>query len=482
MTGISPISAPAGQPPLAVDLDGTLVKTDLLVESVIALLKCNPGYMFFLPWWLRRGKAYLKQQIAQRVALDIAVLPYHRACLAYLNEQHAQGRRLILTTACSGLIARQVAEHLKVFSDVWASDELVNFKGERKRQRLVTEFGPQSYDYVGSNRADVPVWRSARKAVLVAPKPRIREAAARLAEVEEIFEDRQRGVKLYLHALRMHQWLKNLLVFIPLLAAHRFGEGVLVFQASLAFLAFGSCASSAYVLNDLLDLPTDRRHPRKCRRPFAHGDLPVLHGLILIPALLGLAAGLALPLSIHFAAILAFYFALTVAYSLYLKRIVLLDILVLAGLYTVRIIAGSTAVLVWPSFWLLAFSMFLFLSIAMVKRYTELVSLQIEGGQNATGRGYQVGDVELLASMGVASGYMAVLVLALYINSDAIKPLYSRPELVWLLCPLLLYWISRVWLIAHRGAMHEDPVVFALQDRVSHVIVLSVIIVLALAT
>jgi 4-hydroxybenzoate polyprenyltransferase len=263
----------------------------------------------------------------------------------------------------------------------------------------------------------------------------------------------------------VHQWLKNLLVFVPLLAAHRVLDSTLL--AVLAFAAFSLCASGVYLLNDLLDLKSDRRHHSKRNRPLAAGKLPLLGGLLAAPVLTLAAFAVALAVSPLFALVLGGYWLTTLAYSLQLKRKVMLDVLLLAALYTARIIGGAVAIMVEPSFWLLAFSMFMFLSLALLKRYTELAALLADGRDKASGRGYRVDDLPLLQSFGAASGYGAVLVLALYINSPESLELYTRPYALWLLCPMLLYWISRAWFVAHRGEMHDDPVVYAATDRFS---------------
>ncbi len=437
-------------PPLAVDLDGTLVRTDLLLESLLALLKRKPLYVFVLPLWLVRGKAFFKQQIASRVSLDASTLPYRRDLLDDLKVQRAQGRRIVLATACDMQIANQVADHLKLFDAVFASDGIVNLSGECKRKRLVSEFGEKGFDYAGNHRTDRAVWASARQAIVV--------------------QDPRPGLVEYLKPLRPQHWLKNILIFVPLLAAQRFFETAPLEKAILAFVAFGCFASSAYLLNDLFDLAADRHHPHKRLRPFAAGDLPLSYGIAMIPILIAVGGVVGLLVSPLLLAVLALYFGLTTTYSFYLRKIVLLDVIILAGLYTMRLMAGSAAVGIWPSHWLLAFSTFLFFSLALVKRYSELVIMRKHDGARATGRGYEPSDSELLAAMGVASGYLAVLVLALYINTDAAQALYGRYQLIWFQCPLLFYWISHVWLIAHRGKMPDDPVVFAVSDRTSWIL------------
>jgi 4-hydroxybenzoate polyprenyltransferase/phosphoserine phosphatase len=456
--------------PLCVDLDGTLVRSDLLLESIFALLKRNILAAFLLPFWLFRGKAYFKQQIADRVDLDPEIFPYHDDFLEYLREQHFAGRRLILATASNFKFAETVAVHLGIFDAVLASDREINLGGAKKLERLNGQFGERGYDYAGNSKADLPIFAGSARVILVNPKRGVQTAAARIAEIEKIFDDRRAALQLYLEAMRSHHWIKNLLIFVPLITSHKLGDLSLLIQAGIAFLAFCLCASSVYVLNDLLDLSSDRVHQTKRNRPLASGRISIVGGLLLIPVLLAVAVLLALLIPIKFVAVLAVYYLATVSYSFYLKRAALIDVLVLAGLYTLRVIAGGAAVSVPLSFWLLAFSMFLFLSLALVKRYTELLQLSNVGRKKAAGRGYSAYDLETLAHFGTASGYMATLVLALYINSDNVKILYAHPEVIWLLCPILLYIISRIWLLARRDQLHEDPIVFALRDRRSQLL------------
>jgi len=467
--------------PLIVDLDGTLIKTDLLIESFARLLRQAPLALFALPVWLLKGRAYLKHKIAERVELDPTLLPYRTALVEYLRGEHDKGRPVVLATASDERLAQRVADHLKIFDLVLASDGHVNLSGERKRALLVSRFGEHSFDYVGNEWRDLAVWSSARKAIVVDSNPRLLRAVEKSAEYESAFAERSASAREYLSALRPEHWLKNLLVFVPLFAAHLFLTPVLVARALVAFVAFCCCASAGYLINDLLDLQADRRHPQKRLRPFASGRLPLAYALLMAPALVVLGCLLAGLLSGLFLGILLFYFVLSLAYSIELKRVVLLDILVLASLYTLRIVGGAAAIASSLSVWLLGFSMFLFTSLAFVKRYAELVIMRSIEGDHATARGYELSDAELLASKGTASGYAAVVVLALYIASGAAKALYSRHQLIWAVCPLLLYWLGYLWLIAHRGKMFHDPLVFALRDRTSRILVLLMVAALLLA-
>jgi 4-hydroxybenzoate polyprenyltransferase len=472
--------APRAGTPLCVDLDGTLIRSDLLVESALALLAKKPLSLFWMLGWLLRGKAHLKKQIALRVDIDPAALPYNHEILAWLGQQRAE-RQVVLCTASDMKLAAPVAAHADVFDDVIASDGNVNLSGSNKARVLVERFGEKGFDYIGNAPVDLAVWKHARGALVVEHGESLSSAAARVTSVEKRFQVKHGGLRAWAKALRVHQWIKNVLVFLPLLAAHRVLEIDAVVTTVLAFFCFGLCASSVYLTNDLLDLPSDRQHHRKRHRPFAAGTLPLIAGPILAVVLLIAGFSLAFAVSHQFVAVLLGYYILTTAYSFQLKRIMMLDVVVLATLYTTRILAGTAAIHTKPSFWLLAFSMFIFLSLAMVKRYVELLSLQAKGKVKASGRGYDVEDIPLIQSLGASSGYLAVLVLALYVDSTASMKLYEHPHYLWMLCPLLLYWISRTWAIAHRGVMHDDPVVFAVMDRTSRIIGLIAAVIVALA-
>jgi len=457
-------------PTLCVDLDGTLIRSDLLLESVLLLLKRNPLYLgVVLFWLLTRGKAGLKAAIAARVTLNPAALPYNRELLAWLKSERAQGRELWLCTAANEKFAAAVAEHLDLFDGVIASDRANNLAGRKKADRLVELFGRGGFDYCGNEWRDLAIWGCARGAVLVNAPPALERAlgTGASAPVLRAFPRTGKRLRAMMRALRAHQWAKNVLVLVPLLAAHRLGDPTALADSVLGLIAFCLCASSVYVLNDLLDLEADRAHARKSKRPFAAGDLSLAAGFVLAPALLAGAVLIAAFLPEKFQWWLGAYYLLTAAYSFALKRLLLVDAVVLAGLYTLRIVAGAGAATVALSFWLLLFSVFLFLSLAFVKRYAELDALRRQQRLQVIGRGYHVEDLSVLQSFGTASGYLSVLVLALYINSADILPLYHRPKIIWMLCVVMLFWISRVWMTAHRGKMHDDPVVYALRDPVS---------------
>lgn len=453
--------------PLVVDLDGTLLLSDLLHESTLKLLRNQPHLVLALPFWLARGKAQMKRQIANRVALDVSFLPYDFDVLAWIREQRETGRKVVLCTASDAKFAQQVASHLGVFDDVLASDGTNNLSSHRKAAALVSRYGERGFDYAGNARADLPVWIKARRAVVVAAPDNVLRAARERAEVEREFTRNRGGARRWVTALRLHQWLKNFLLFLPLLGAHQLPNVPLLRDALLAFLSFGLCASAVYVLNDLMDLESDRRHPRKRDRPFAAGHLSPLAGAAVSALLLLGAFAMAKLVRPEFVTWLGVYLALTLAYTFWLKRKVLLDVLSLAGLYTLRVIAGGAVVGLAASFWLLAFSLFLFLSLAFVKRYSELKVMLEQGHDEAHGRGYRTDDLELIQMLGIVAGFSAVLVMALYINGETVVRLYQHPEVMWLTVPILLYWVSRMWVKAHRGDMHDDPVFYAARDRVS---------------
>ncbi len=456
--------------PLAVDLDGTLIRGDLLLESLLALLKRNPLYLFLIPAWLLRGKAAFKRAIAERVTVDPALLPYDQALLAWLKEQRQAGRRLVLATASDRLMVEPLFEHVGIFDELIASDGENNLAGPGKAKALIERFGEKGFSYAGDGEVDLPVWRAAASGVVVSPSPALRERAREATEIEALFGDREVSVaRSFVKAIRPHQWLKNLLIFAPLLSSHSFDSDSLLL-ALMAFVVFSLTASSVYLLNDMLDLAADRSHPKKCRRPFASGDLSLRVGILGAPLLLAVAFVIAWWLPLKFLLVLGGYYLLTLSYSLWLKQREVVDVLLLSSLYTIRIIAGGVAIGVTLSFWLLAFSMFLFLSLALVKRYSELWGLVDRGKSQIVGRGYRAGDLDTLSQLGGAAGYMAVLVLALYINSDMVVELYGEPRVIWFLCPLVLYLVSRIWLLARRGEVDEDPVVFVARDPHSRVI------------
>ena len=494
MPTTTPAFGIAALPVLCVDLDGTLVKSDTLHDSVFAVARHHPVALLNLPGWLVQGKAALKRHLAGAVKLDVASLPYNRELLQYLEQQHALGRPIYLATAADADTANRVAAHLGLFTGVLASDGQLNLAGKNKLAAFQSRFG-DNFSYIGNALPDLILLQHCQEPMVANPTAGLR-GALRRAGITPVrtFDESVSPIKAWAKALRLHQWAKNVLIFLPLLLAHAWAPG-LVAGAALAFLSFGLSASATYIVNDLLDLEADRQHPRKRRRPFASGDLSALTGIVVV--VIFLAASLTLAMIVprvitalspqlfllfphRFLLWLGIYLVTTLAYSLRLKRAVLVDVIVLSGLYTIRILAGSAATGIAVSTWLAGFSIFFFLSLAFVKRFAELESLRERGGVSAGGRGYHVSDIEQLRSFGSASGYASVVVLTLYISNLDAAQLYRHTNRLWLLVPVLLLWISRLWLQASRGQLNEDPVVYAITDRRSLLLgVLVLVIVLS---
>ncbi|MEO0361395.1 MAG: UbiA family prenyltransferase, partial [Pseudomonadota bacterium] len=463
----------AAKPALVVDMDGTLVRTDTLHEALFSLASSSPGALLGLIGPLREGKPAFKRAVADRRIADAEALPLDEDVVEIVRKARAEGRRTALVSASDHRQVEAVAARVGLFDEAHGTGGAdvgdANLGGAAKADFLVRRFGEKGFDYVGDAKADVPVWAAARRAITVRGDEALRRAAEGAnADVEHVGGGAAR-LKPYLKALRPHQWSKNMLVFMPMLAAHAMGAWP---QAIAAFVAFSLTASSVYLINDLMDLAADRAHPRKRKRPFASGDIPLAHGVVLAPALVLVALILsALFTPPLFLAALAVYYIATFAYSFALKRRLIVDVCTLAGLYTMRLVAGAAAATVPLSPWILAFSMFLFLALAAVKRQAELTDQAKSGKAGASGRAYMVEDLPVLRGIALSAGNAAVLVLALYINSDAVAELYLRPETLWLICPLLLYWVSRIVMITHRGNMTDDPIVFAARDRISYAVV-----------
>ncbi|MBB6252872.1 UbiA family prenyltransferase [Nitrospirillum iridis] len=462
----APLAGNTTEVPLVVDIDGTLIRSDLIIENFFTILANRPIAAIGV-WRLPlRSKAWLKDYLADKADLDVATIPLNQPIVDFILQERAKGRAIYLASASNYRLVEALARHLGFIDGVFGSDESVNLSGEAKAERLCHQFGERGFDYIGNDWVDFPVWRRCRIAIATNASRRLvlRLKAERPDAVE--LPGARTGFKIYLKAMRIHQWLKNLLLFVPLLASHDLTVRS-ISDSLLAALAYGLAASSAYLLNDLLDLPNDRAHPTKRNRPLASGRLPLAQGALLVPLLLGVATACALVVSTGFLVILALYYLITLAYSLQLKRYMLIDVLTLAGLYTLRILAGSAAAERPSSAWLLGFSVFVFLCLALIKRYVELVGQLKTNKGNPKGRGYRLEDLSILSGLASASGYCSVLVLALYFNSPEVHVLYRNPTLLWLACPPLLYWISRLLLLAHRGELHDDPVVFAATDRSS---------------
>lgn len=453
--------------PLVVDLDGTLIRSNLLLESLVALLKKSVRSVFLLPLWLSRGRAALKTEVARRTEFDLSTIPFNEPFLEFLRREKKAGRTLVLATGASRKLAVEVADNLGLFDEVLATTHNRNLTSHSKLEALQERYGETGFDYAGNESADYPIWQAARHAIVVNAVPRVARWARQHARVEREFPSHGARPISYVQALRVHQWAKNLLLFTPLVAALRLTDAAALLQLGIGFLAFSLCASSVYILNDIVDVQDDRQHPRKCHRPFASGELSQLQGIVMIPALLGASVLLALLLPLQFLAVLGIYYATTLAYTFKLKQVEVLDVVALALLYTTRVFAGGAAADIHISFWLLAFSTFLFLSLAFAKRCAELAVVRDRGMEVARGRGYRVTDLPILFAMGIGAAYVATFVFGLYLNSPQVGANYQYPAFLWAFVPILLYWTTRVWLKTFRSEMHDDPVVFAARDPVS---------------
>ncbi|HEY2760741.1 MAG TPA: UbiA family prenyltransferase [Pirellulales bacterium] len=461
---------------LFVDLDGSLVASNTLVESLLNAVRRDPTIALKAPGWLLKGRRVFKAKVAEQASLEVAGLPYRNEVLTTLAELKAKGCRLVLATASHYRVAQQVANHLGIFDDVLATDETRNLKGRNKLaaiEQYCRDHGFQDFAYLGDTWADVPIWQQASQAMLVAPPVRLHRRMARRHRAITILHPRGAQWKLCLKALRPHQWMKNILVFLPLVLAHDFqwADRWKWICGLIAFAAFSACASSVYLATDLLDLQADRQPPRTRNRPFASGRLPLEFGLVASPLLAVIGVALSLfTADARFPIMLLTYLASSALYCLWLKRVALVDVFLLSALYILRVQAGGMASGVPVSEWLLIFSLFFFLSLAFAKRFVEVDRLELAADSADTGRGYRSVDSASLSSLGTTSGYIAVLVLALYILSPDVRLLYQRPKMLCILCPIVLYWMSRLWMLARRNELHDDPVVFALKDRISQLL------------
>jgi 4-hydroxybenzoate polyprenyltransferase/phosphoserine phosphatase len=468
--------------PLCVDCDGTLIRTDLLHESVLAAVKQSPLVLLQSLAKLLHGRAILKSYLASRVSLDISYIPLREDVLKIIHDARAEGRSILLVTASPESQAYALNLQHRLFDEVIATKEGgPNLSGKTKADLLVERFGVGRFDYVGDSWKDIPVWAKCRQAIVVSNSRRLVSAVrSHVGDVSQVNTGPITG-SIILKAMRLHQWAKNILIFVPLIAAHGLSDFGLVCSSLIAFLAFSFCASSVYVINDLLDLQSDRRHIRKRYRPFASGHLSILNGVWLALTCISLSILCSSGLGLTFQAVLATYFALTLGYSVKLKEQVIVDVMMLAALYTMRIVAGATATKILPSFWLLAFSMFVFLSLALLKRYTDLRQQEALGTLKAAGRGYLTSDLPVLNSLGTSSAMVGVMVFALFINSPGTTASYRQPIWLWLIPPLLMYWSARIWLKAHRGQVHDDPLVFALKDWQSLTVLIIAAVIFTLA-
>lgn len=454
--------------PLIVDLDGTLIFTDMFNESLINVLHKKPWYCFLvLYWWFSGGIAHLKRQLAKTASIDVSTLPYNSELLNWLKLEKEKGRHLILCTGSDHMIASLVANHLELFDEVLASDGITNLVAHNKASALNQRFGIKNYDYCGNSKDDLVVWKDSHQSIVVNAPNYLLNKAQKTGPVSQVFSPKISEIRVLPKMLRVHQWLKNILLFVPIIAAHEvdiFSSWVTVFAA---FIAFSLCSSAVYIINDLIDLENDRLHPNKKTRAFASGKIALWKGLFFSPLLLILSFMIGIMIEGNFIYWIIIYFLLTCAYSLGLKKIILIDCLTLAILYTLRIIAGAEAAHLSLSFWLLACSVFIFLSLSFIKRYTEMTKIKSPKQQTILGRGYIRSDAPIIKEFGIASGFAAVVVLALYLHSSTVLILYKTPQLIWGTVIILLYWINWMWMQTYRGLMDDDPVFFAIKDPIS---------------
>jgi 4-hydroxybenzoate polyprenyltransferase len=480
----TPLVEPPASPiePLCVDLDSTLIATDLLQESLIRYLTGNPLRIFQVVFWLLKGRPWLKKQLAQRVVVEPDTIPWRNEVLEVLRRKKLSGRNLYLVTAANRNQAAALVHHLGLFEDVFGSDESHNLKGRNKAAFLREKFGARKFDYAGDARADFPVWADAQAGMVVGSVGRIKEAQAINPRLEPVILEKQKWILSVARLMRFHQWSKNLIIFVPVITAHLLTNLRIEFFSILAFASFCCMASAAYICNDLADIRHDRLHCSKKHRPLASGEISLLTGAVVTVLLIAASFVFALFLPLAFLSVLVLYFTSTLAYSLYLKSILLADALTLACLYTVRLLAGHAATKIPLSIWLLAFAMFIFFSLALAKRLAEIKNLLLSAKEPwIRGRGYHVDDLPALLTIGIASGVTSVLVLVLYITSPEVRELYDQPVVLLLLAPAFLYWIGRIWIMAQRGCLNEDPIIFALKDKASYVVVAFAFLVMAVA-
>ncbi|ANW02960.1 UbiA family prenyltransferase [Bradyrhizobium icense] len=466
--------------PLVVDLDGSLLLTDMLYESFFNVLPIGFHANFAAVRALTNGKAAVKHHLAQTSELDYATLPYNTCVMDLIQSAKARGRKVYLATAANAKHARAIADHLGIFDGWFASDEKTNLSGSLKAEILAAAFGKNGFDYIGNGPSDFPVWEIADKAYGVDLSNSVKRRLVALKDNYIALDHGNAGRRPWSKALRVHQYVKNLLVFVPLATSHQFTLANIITDV-IAFLAFCACASAVYVLNDLLDLKSDRAHASKRARPFASGLIQLRTGLLMVPALLLFSLMLATKISLEFIGVLVGYFVLTSAYSFYLKRKMLVDVVVLAMLYTTRIVAGGVASEIQISQWLFIFSMFIFTSLALIKRYVELATRLDCGLPDRSDRDYRIGDLGVVAALAAAAGLNAITIFALYVTSPDVQKLYRHPRALWLICPILLYWIGRALMMAHRRLMDDDPIVFALRDRISAIAIASIAAVVIIA-
>jgi len=475
--------APEPDPPLFVDLDGTLIKTNTLHEAILALVRTAPQRLLLLPFWLMRGQAYLWHRLSQLVSLNVALLPYRPEVIEYLKREKRASREITLISGAHYTLVEGVARHLNLFDHCMGSDEMAHLIGEKKLSVIVHSYRKKSFDYIGDSRADLPIWKESRRAVIAGSNMSLVAQLRKCADSYDHIEPLEKpGIRSFLKAMRVYQWAKNLLLFAAIFLGHQFNNLPLIFDVLQGFAAFSLCGSAMYILNDLMDLEADRLHARKRKRPFAAGDISLATGALISVVLLLGAFAIAISLPLGFAAMLGVYFTLTLLYTFYFKEKLLVDVFILASLYTIRVWAGGVCAGIEISHWATAFFMCLFLSLALAKRHSELTaSAGAQEDKQLNRRGYRPSDTQFVLVYGCGSSLMSVLVIAIYLNSPDVSVHYRRPSLLWFVCPTLAYWTSRLWILAARGELDEDPVLFAIKDKISYLLGAIIVMIVLLA-
>ncbi len=460
-----------------VDLDGTLTPCDTMWECVAVVFKQRPWLLMLLPILLFSGRQRIKAKLAEWGQINFKLLPFRIDLVDWLQERRRAGHRIVMATAANVKVATAVAERHHVFDCVLASDNNLNLKARKKAQAIRDDCDQEPFLYIGDSKADQAIWKEAKTAVAIGARGV--SSLRQLKHSHAIYWPlEQHRFKHAIRAMRPHHWAKNALVFVPLVTAHIFSDLQPWLSACLAFLSFSLTSSAVYLINDLVDLEADRQHHLKKARPMASGVIPIWAGLTIAISCLASSLTLSLWLPSEFRGYLVTYGIVTLIYSLVLKQLAMVDVITLAGLFTLRVLAGGAATSTPISPWLLAFALFFFLSLAVLKRFAEIHHLKTTNRVQTAGRGYHINDGPMLSVMGISNGYISVLVLALYINSPGVNELYNNPFGIWLICPALIYWLSRVWLKAQRGLMLEDPLVYAFRDPASYLVGVFVLVVM----
>lgn len=458
--------------PLCVDLDGTLVRTNTLAETIVGVVRLKPSILWRIPFWALQGQARLWTELTHIFRPDASILPYSKPVADLIRKEAANGRTVVLATGAHESVARDVATQFGLFSAVLATRGGEHLTGKAKAEALVSRFGTRGFDYVGDSHTDMAVFRHCRMAYVAStsrslPSRLKRESIPNVRISTHLESPGRSGL---LAALRPRQWAKNLLVFLPVLLSHRFAEVGLLLNSALAFALMCMISSAAYIFNDIGDVEADRRHPDKRHRPFARGatSIRLAMPVAVVLAVSSIAAGWFVNPGVSL--LLALYLAATTLYSVWLKKLLIVDMILLAAFYILRVFLGSAATGIRISAWTDLFCLFIFSGLAAVKRYAEVRNSAARSAGFIERRAYLPGDALPLMSIGTSCFVGAVIAFGLYLGSSEVRTLYRKPDLLWLACPILLGWACRLWILSHRGELHgEDPFAFSLGDRWSQV-------------